>query len=488
MSYNQAQSTEFPINVLPELLLNTIHDVHAQTQAPLALIAASVLGYASVATQGVFDVTPSDNLKYTTSEYFIVLAESGERKSSVDQLLKAPIHELQEELDKKFEQLQQKYQTDLGLWRIKESALSKALSKAVARGDKTDEIERAWCDCQEQKVIAPVHHNIMLTDATSAAIKIALSKGTPSVAVVSDEAGSLLTSGLFNDTAINSMWSGHSISIDRASSISYKLENYRLAMMLMLQPGLFEKYMEHNGEHARSSGFLARCLICKPVSTQGQRFNNENEKLAYFGALDKYHRRLKELLMGGIRRRDHNANRICLMLAPEAAHRWSCVHEQIEKELGPFGQFNQYRDYASKVMEHAARIAGIIEGFCTNNPEYISDYAMYAGVTIAYWYFYQFIDQMKKLDNETEQSNANLLRSWLSNNILISGEKDAFGSCYYKKNHIRKFGPSKLRDKRRLDDTLQDLVMDGTVVIAKLNRVTIVYYYGLVRSIPEGIL
>lgn len=320
----------------------------------------------------------------------------------------------------------------------------------------------------------------MRSDVTSAAIKQELGKGWPSLAVMSDEAGSLLAGDLFRDTAINSMWSGHPISVERAASTGFKLEDYRLGLILMLQPGLFTNFLERQGERARSSGFLARCLICAPQSTQGQRFNLDLLRFRAPDALENFHQRVEELLKGGFKRRERGLDRKCLRLTPEATSRWNHQYAHIESQIGPLGQLKPYRDYASKFMEHASRIAAVLEGFCTPNAELISDQTMYAAIAIANWYFDHFIQQMKMLDKQEEPSNAALLLEWLSKNMGLNG------GAVYKKNDILKFGPSKLRNKRTLDAALHELIVRGCVTIYKNNRTTMVYFMGGLSRLPVG--
>lgn len=47
------------------------------------------------------------------------------------------------------------------------------------------------------------------------------------------------------------------------------IENARMTLSLMVQPGLFDRYMERKGSVAVDSGFLARCLISKPKPRRG---------------------------------------------------------------------------------------------------------------------------------------------------------------------------------------------------------------------------
>ena len=467
---NLNQVGEFPVCVLPDPLQKLITHIQGETQAPVGLIASTALGVMALACQDSFDVQPKDNLRFAVSLYLIVLAESGERKSTVDKLLMKAVYEVQHQLEANYVQLQTGYQSDLAVWKIKEKTLEKAISKAAERGVNTKELEEAWRHCLEQKPTVPRQNRLVLSDVTSAAIKQTLGNGCPSLTLASDEAGSLLSGDLFRDTALNSMWSGNPILLERAASTSVQLEDYRLGMMLMLQPRLFTKYLERHGEGARSSGLLARCLICAPQSTQGQRFNFDAFRFRDYNAVDNFHRRVAELLTGAFKRRERGLSRRCLKLTPEAASRWNQHHRHVESQIGPLGQLSEYRDYASKFMEHVSRLAAVIEGFYTKNAELISDHSMYAAIALASWYFDHFIQQMKQLDKQDSPSNAMILLTWLSNNTISNG------GPVYRKNDILKFGPCKLRSKKKLDEALHELVVRGNVLVGKINRTTFVEY------------
>ncbi len=470
MMNHQNQVTEFPVNVLPEFLQMVIKHIEGETQAPIGLIASSVLGVMGLACQDTFDVQPKDNLQHPVSLFIIAIAESGERKTSIDRLLMKPVHALESQLNQEFTELQKSYQREIAVWQVKERAVEKVLSKAAEKGGDTEAYEEAWHQCQERKPIAPTRRRLLFSDVTSAAIKQELGKGWPSLAVMSDEASGLLTGGVLKDPAINSLWSGQPISVERVSSGGFKLEDCRLGLMLMLQPGLFASFLERQGEHVRSSGFLARCLMCAPQSTQGQRFNGDLRYRAA-GALEIFHRRVEELLKGGFKRRESGKERKCLRFSPEASVRWRQQFTHIESRIGPLGNLKEYRDYASKFMEHVSRIAAVIEGVVYPDAEQISDHTMYAAIAVAHWYFDHFIKQMKMLDKQVEPSNADLLLAWLARNVGLN-------SRALKKNDIRQFGPNKLRHKHSLDAALTELIMRGCIVVYKVNRTTMVYLNG----------
>ncbi|BBR19173.1 hypothetical protein WP3S18E05_06530 [Klebsiella sp. WP3-S18-ESBL-05] len=92
----------FPVHVFPQIIRNAVYEVEQQTQAPQALIAASVLGVISLACQNRIDVCRLNNLRSPVSLFLLTLADSGERKSTVDKLLMKPMYQLEEEWFKKY--------------------------------------------------------------------------------------------------------------------------------------------------------------------------------------------------------------------------------------------------------------------------------------------------------------------------------------------------------------------------------------------------
>lgn len=107
----------FPVHVFPQIIRNAVYEVEQHTQAPQALIAASVLGVISLACQNRIDVCRLNNLRSPVSLFLLTLAESGERKSTVDKLLMKPLYQLEDEW---FE----KYTQDLIIWRNEETAFN----------------------------------------------------------------------------------------------------------------------------------------------------------------------------------------------------------------------------------------------------------------------------------------------------------------------------------------------------------------------------
>ena len=86
----------FPVWSLPPKLRAAVEEAIAVTQAPAALVASSALAAASLAVQTKFDVKRLNGLVSPCSLFFITFAESGERKTTVDQMFLRPFMEFEE--------------------------------------------------------------------------------------------------------------------------------------------------------------------------------------------------------------------------------------------------------------------------------------------------------------------------------------------------------------------------------------------------------
>ncbi|MFO6426744.1 DUF3987 domain-containing protein [Escherichia coli] len=91
--------------------------------------------------------------------------------------------------------------------------------------------------------------------------------------------------------------------------------------------------MERKGSVARDSGFLARCLISKPATTQGKRFING--AVIPGGSLTAFHERLMELARGSIEKSSED-ERYCLHFSPEAQKIFIEHYNVLEQDFIPF--------------------------------------------------------------------------------------------------------------------------------------------------------
>ena len=470
----------FPTAALDGKLQNVIHHLAQETQASPDLIASSLLGVMALACQDLFDISPKPKLQFPVSLYQVILAESGERKTTVDKILMTPIRDLDRKLESVYLAEKKEYERAVNIWSLEHRALEKAFERSVNKDeDKNKELcAEKLKACWERKPVAPIRKRLLINDATRAAVKLALGTGWPSIGLISDEAGSILNGELLRDTPLlNSLWSGQSIEVDRATGDSFRIADARLSCMLMIQPKLFDEFLKRQGHQTRASGFFARTLLCQPRSTIGQRFNRDNEFSHSFSispysdpySLEWFHSRASQLLEQAFERRENSRARICLTLSPEAKFRWNEEYNRVEGNITPLGPLKNFKDYASKQLEHVSRIAGVLEGFVTGG-SFVSDETMFAAIQIANWYQDSFIHIMSDNALPEEIQDASVLYSWLENNYMrwVNG--------VLPKNHILKFGPNQLRNRDRLNRALGVLTFYGRINIFKRGKTSCIQY------------
>ena len=117
-----------------------------------------------------------------------------------------------------------------------------------------------------------------MTEPTYEGLTRKFAEGMPSLGIFSDEGGQFL-GGFAMSTdnrqktlaALNDLWQGNPIRRTRQGEGSFTLHGRRLAVHLMVQPGVARDFMAD--PKADDTGFLPRFLICEPASTIGTRLH-----------------------------------------------------------------------------------------------------------------------------------------------------------------------------------------------------------------------
>ncbi|WP_223931446.1 DUF3987 domain-containing protein [Aeromonas caviae] len=146
--------------------------------------------------------------------------------------------------------------------------------------------------------------------------------------------------------------------------------------------------------------------------------------------------------------REEGLARIRLTLSAEARTMWVSEYNRVEAQCCDSGTLRDYKDYASKQLEHVTRIAAVIEGFSSGGTT-ISAKTMNAASEIAKWYFESFIELMDVLPQEVV--DAKLLESWLGSNMTRTE------NGFFYKNYILQYGPASLRNRQRLNAAIDVL-------------------------------
>lgn len=446
---------KYPLAALPEGIRSAIKEVADFVKAPISMIASSALGAMSLAIQAEADVKRAEGLSGPSSLFILVIAESGERKSSCDSLFTKGIQRFEADATKKAMPLLKKYDADFQAWDVKVKGTKAQIHNFQKEGKSTEDAEATLKKLIEDEPKKPRVARLFYSDTTSEELGHNLSQTWPSGGIMSAEAGLVLGGhSMGKDSAMrtlalyNLLWDGKSVQIDRRMSTSFKIDKARLTIVLQVQEAPLREFVLKSGDLARGTGFFARFLLCRPETTQG--FRPFTEPPFFMAALETFNDRLYAILdnctaIDG----EGNLSPRMLPLSPEAKSAWITFHDTIERQLVTGGQYQDVRDVASKIADNAARLAAIFHVY-EGQSGAISGAAMSAAVAIVQWHLDESLRFFSELSIPEELSNAMRLERWMIKSVKHSKNGT------WKRNDMRQKGP--IRDKKALEAALQELV------------------------------
>lgn len=450
---------EFPFNAFTGLLRETIFNIEDHTQSPPEMIASAVLSALSLGCQSLINVKINDTLVSPVSLYSFVIAESGERKTTVDKLVFKPFHEHDLRVLLQYEEQQKEHERCSKIWRRKESALLKCVDKATMKGKCTDEFSLQLKALYAEKPEPPKARRFVYNNTTPEALQFAMYTQSPQTGLITDEGANILNRQTMTDFGfINSMWDGGYFQVERKTTPSFTLRNGRITLLVMVQKAIFDDYLKRKGESARGSGFFARCLILnidENLSTQGQRLihRQSGPQSGDLENLNSFYQRMNELVEKSAFQHG-TGHQTCLSFEPQAQEAWVRIHNKIERRLGPEGDYENSKDFASKMSNNTARLAALLsywtEGECAIKKEYVENAWL-----LCEWYMQQAVTLF---GNEEGYYEA-LLLSWLRREYSRSWKN------VVRYNDIRNAGPNVLRKGKLLDRVIDRLEKEEVIDI-----------------------
>ena len=471
------QRQQYPIDALPPDMRNAIEEVRSFVQAPVPMIATSAFGALALAIQGLVDVRRADTLTGPVSLFTLTIAESGERKTTVDNYFTTAVREYEMEKGKELEPDVHAYRTSLTVWNAKHQGLQDKI-RTLAKNDKpTDESEVKLAELEREKPRPVKVPHLIRTDETPEHLAIALQDEWPSAGIVSSEAGTVLGSHAMNQESVmrnlsqfNTLWDGGELQYGRVTRDSLRLRDVRLSVSLQVQPGALKVFLDKHGALARGNGFLARFLIAWPESTQGFRLMTDPPKS--WPALSAFNLRIRELLNMGHRLTDKGGIDPFLMeLNPDARAQWRECHDAIEIQLRPGEPLSEIKDVASKAADNVARLAALIHIFCYGPNGAVGPESISTAFQVVSWHINETRRFLGEFSLPEELAKAALLDDWLRQRCLSQGISEIG------KREVSQYGPNALRRKQELDEALKvleehhriKLDYNGHIEVIKLN-------------------
>ena len=457
-------SFPFPANHFYETVELAFDEVMDAVQSPDAMIASSFLTAMSVACQADIDMMLPIGHTTPCALFLATIGDSGERKTSTDNLVLKPIYEYELAQTEAYKAASEKYKAERRYWNATQKALDRMIAKSVL--DEPRELRERYDACMAAEPSKPALKRIVLKNTTERALINAMRGQSKSIALLSDEGETFVKSGAARGLGtLNKVWDGPAIAtLDLAKEI---IEVYapRLTLSFMIQEGPFNAFLDKPNNMARASGFLARFLLCHPESTQGHRVtkNRREDGSSRHPALDVFHGRITELLHErDTRHATGDRSKRILRFSPDARARWVEAQNLIELRIGKGGAYEEIRDFASKSVEIASRVAGILHHFEGLEGDVVERSTLERALSIVEFYFREFKEKFGSHNQLPEdEKDALALKDYLCSRYW---ERDY---NHAPRNDVRKNGP--IRHQGRFCSALDLLEADGVIRVEREN-------------------
>lgn len=429
------------------------------TGAPIEIAAQSVLAAAFLAIQSHRNVLLPGGGEKPLTALFCSIAASGERKSAVDKLALQAIHAFETEEAKRLQKDLSKYRNKLEAWES---------TRRKIKNDKKLELGAMEAALSElgPEPRRPIGSMLLIADLTPEGLVMHLQHERPSVGIFTSEGGLLLGGHGFSDDAamrtaslLNILWDGDTVRRKRVGTGTSQLPGRRCSAHIMMQPVVASQLFGQT--LFEDIGLTARMLTVAPATTAGTRAFSKPPKEA-FDALSRFQLRIHGLLKRPAVADSEDPFILKprqMKLSPKAEKLWIDFYNVSETAIGPKGALNSIRAFASKLPEHAGRIAAVLTTYNDFDTNEVHADAMQSGIDLATHY----ANEMMRL-----QAHANVPTQLLMAQLLLEWWKEIGQPKLYLAK-IYQYGPRKLRNKA-----------------AALKAIDALEKHGWCRKVPNG--
>lgn len=467
----------YPTWALPPIVHDAVLEVRDFVQAPMPLVACAALSVLSAACQSLANARRAERLVGPVGVYMLAIAESGERKSTLDGFFSTSLREWEEQKIAECSLQMSNYNAEKDAFEAKRSALLERIKRTVKRNEDTDEIEQELSHLERRRPVRPKMLRILRGDDTPEALGYALANGWPAAAVLSSEAALVLGAhSMASETIarnlglLNVLWDGGTHHVGRRTSESFTVKNARLTLGLQIQDDALSQFTQKNGNLARGIGFLARFLVAWPETTQGSRLYRDPP--ATWPALTRFLQSIRLILEEPLRF-DEEGHLIfeVLNLDRAAKSAWIDFHDTVERALSDGGDLADIRDVASKISDNAVRIAALFHVLEHGPTGAIGLGVMQAAIAVANWHLNEALRFFGRYSVPREFAAAEALDRWLIGRCRAqTGDRVSV-------RDIQRAGPVGCRNADALTDALgvladldrARLVQDGRSRLVQIN-------------------
>ena len=129
----------FPIEALTSILQDAVCAIVDKTKAPMEIAANSVLAVAHLCTQHIANVSVA-GMDHPNSNFFVTIAKSGERKSTVDALALRAVREFEKQESIEYETKYDEYKAEKEAHEAVKKQITSSKNRKKSQADIADEL------------------------------------------------------------------------------------------------------------------------------------------------------------------------------------------------------------------------------------------------------------------------------------------------------------------------------------------------------------
>ncbi|WP_189666485.1 YfjI family protein [Pseudomonas amygdali] len=424
---------------------STIMEASTNLKLPNSMMCLTALSAIAATLQGSIDVEMPSGGSIPVSLNVLITVPSGGGKNRTMKLFQAPIEEFERKMAQDRERELIDFKTRLRVWELQLKRLERVWRDDLESEEFFEHLKAH--DINKPSFISDFR--MVFEDTTPEALLFAMGSGVKSAYLKTSEGGIVLSQhAMKNMPALNQLWSGDRVTVDRKTSESFILDDVRVSVMIMCQPGIFESFVERHGSTARDSGFFARCLVMSVREADVGGYE-DGQKLNW-SSLAQFHDRIRVFLQDGTVK----CNRTVLRLTPCAKEYWLSIKNSVVYESKVGGRFRGFKDLSARTPENIIRVAAILHHFEGKVGDVSIETVEFA-CKICFWHVDQFLVMFG--EKGQDEADAQRLYKWLMQRYQ---EHD---TTVHVKNNILQYGPAALRRAERLNAALEILIRKGVL-------------------------
>jgi len=298
-------------DVLPEALANVVDEVATNAMAPRGMVLMSALVTAATAFQHRYTVTAQKALFNITdapiSLWTLTISGSGTGKSTVDKALTSAIRDFDRRHEKAVRVAYGVHQGQLRIWETEKANAknqNRAEAKQLVSPGASKETKERVAQENEGRVLAEIVADepvrqlepsiISSNGSTHQGVVDELLNVWPSGCFMTDEGGGFF--GGYNSkkenareamSRFNNLWDGQISAQKTKGGGKTPSSDARFSLSIMVQPGLYKKWLQESAGEADDIGFLPRFLFCHVGEHERYIEGNEQAKGVALDAFNK---------------------------------------------------------------------------------------------------------------------------------------------------------------------------------------------------------